>query len=466
MVDPLSATTRAAVGSPEDILRRAGGLAERRDFPSVDALHRAIEELRLQAPGLVTRQDVGTSRLGETLPLYRIGDGARSVLVVGGVHPNEPIGSWTVLHLVEQLIHDQALRDGADSTWWVIPCVDPDAMRLNEGWFADPGDRVAYAREFYRPAPDEQVEWTFPFAYKKAHFDAMMPETRALAAAIDIAEPDVYVPLHNSEAGGAYYYVSRPAPELYGLLHAIPASLSVPLHQGEAEAAHYTKAADAIFETGTLEQAYDWAEAMGFDPYPTGSGGADSTSYAGRHGAFSLIAELPFWSSTETDDTSATDLAYAELLSDTGGQLLRSGRRLVELLAVAEPHLTLDTPFLRASRVFAPMVAASGESQLARSALTESQRSATVAERHSAHDLVHMFRLRFGGILLRAFEAEIATGSASAALRQVAGQTREQFESWAHEAAAADTSSALPINALAGVQYGAILAAVFTVGQQ
>ena len=78
-----------------------------------------------------------------------------------------------------------SLGQALDAAWHIIPCIDPDGMRLNEGWFAKPGDRTAYFADFYRPAGDEQVEWTFPFDYKNAYFDRMMPETLALARAID-----------------------------------------------------------------------------------------------------------------------------------------------------------------------------------------------------------------------------------------------------------------------------------------
>src|SRR5690606_9811634 len=210
-----TASAATALGTPEDILRRAEAVPAQNSFPTVDELHRAMEELRTRHPEHISVQRIGTSRLGESIPLYRVGAGAHSALVAGGVHPNEPIGSLTILHLVEQLVTDDAFRAALDTTWHIIPCADPDGMRLNEGWFADPADRDRYAREFFRPAPDEQVEWTFPFSYKKAYFDAMMPETQALARAIDLSRPDLYVPLHNSEGGGAYYYLSRPEPELY-----------------------------------------------------------------------------------------------------------------------------------------------------------------------------------------------------------------------------------------------------------
>lgn len=187
-------------------------------------------------------------------------------------------------------------------------------MRLNEGWFAAPGDPQTYFRNFYRPAGFDQVEWTFPFDYKRAYFDAMLPETQALQRAIDLARPDFYVPLHNAESGGAYYYLSEPAEELIPVLHGLAESLQIPLHLGEPEAPHFKELAPAVFEMGTLRDVYDWSEAMGLDPVPEGGAGEASTTYAAKYGTRSLIAELPIWRDEDADDTTVTDTSYAQVL--------------------------------------------------------------------------------------------------------------------------------------------------------
>ena len=446
------------VGATEDILRRAGAAPDHTAFPTVDALNEQLEALRALHPDLISVQRIGTSRLGEPISLYSIGDGARSALVVGGVHPNEPIGSLTILHLTEQLASDAAFRGQLDTTWHIVPCADPDGMRLNEGWFADPSDRERYAREFYRPAPDEQVEWTFPFSYKKAYFDAMMPETQALARAIDTARPDLYVPLHNSEGGGAYFYLSRPVPALYPLLHALPAALGVPLHTGEAEGAHFTVLAPAIYEMGTLQDAYDWTEAYGLDPYPPGSAGDASTSYAQKYGTLSLIAELPQFSDPLADDTTPTETRYRDALRESGEALQETGTRLTALVDQVTPFLRLDTPLLRAARVFAPAATAAGEENVARAA-QESDRFATVSEVEALSGLVRLHRLRWGGMLVRALRAEVEAGTAAPELRRTAVEAQDLFDGWLEGALQSGSSRPLPLSAVVGVQYGAILAA-------
>lgn len=144
-------------------LSRILGRAEKFDpvtsFPKVDELLEDFDDRAEHEPGVHKRR-IGTSRLGEAIHEFIIGDGTRDVIVVGGVHPNEPIGFHTVARLADALVDDPSTVMGL--TWHIIPCIDPDGTRLNEGWFSDPSRRTHYARHFYRPAPDEQIEWSFP----------------------------------------------------------------------------------------------------------------------------------------------------------------------------------------------------------------------------------------------------------------------------------------------------------------
>jgi hypothetical protein len=425
----------------------------------LDELLAGFEAIRAAHPDLVRRRRIGTSRLGEPIHVYAVGGGPKQNLIVGGVHPNEPIGSLTVQHLIEELCADPGFREAFDATWHIVPCVDPDGYRLNEGWFDRPADRLHYARHFYRPAPDEQVEWTFPVDYKLAYFDRMMPETQALARLIDAVEPDVYVPLHNSELGGVYYYVSRACGPLFDILRAVPKALGLPLALGEPESGDLVAAADAIYLMFGFAHTYDWLEELGLDPVGPKPAGDSSTSYADRHGAFSLIAELPYWSHPASEDTRATEESYADLLARTGQSHVETGRVLTDVLAAAAPYLTLDTPLRRGAEAFAPGIADSGRAALARAAGPEAARPATEAERFSCEDVVHMFRLRFGSMTLQALEAECRAGLAPAELRRVARDLADVYERWQDDAVRATPADPIDLNKAAGVQYGAVLAA-------
>ncbi|TXK17486.1 M14 family zinc carboxypeptidase [Homoserinibacter sp. GY 40078] len=447
-------------GSPEDILRRAGRVPRADGFPEIDTLLAEFDRLASEHPALMTGRRIGTSRRGEPIPGYTIGSGQRSFLIVGGVHPNEPIGFRTALHLVGELLADPELLRASDATWHIVPCIDPDGARLNEEWYPTPEDRIFYARRFYRPEPDQQVEWTFPTSYKRAYFDRMMPETQALAREIDRVRPDLYVALHNGEMGGVYYYLSRPVPELYGLLHELPASLGLPLDTGEPEAPYLETYAPAIFGTGSITDAYDYLEALGLDP-TTMVGGSSSSEYAARYGTLSLVAELPYWSHPDANDPSPAGESYAELLNRTSGQLIEASEVLGDVLASASEHLSIRSPFLSASEVFVPMLADIGRVDRARASEPASQRAATVAERFGCEDLVHCFRLRYGGMLLRALDAESVAGVAPAPLRRLRSRLESIYSEWQDAAAAASTAAVIPVSDLVGVQYGAVLAAAF-----
>lgn len=450
----------------EEIVERATSLPDLHGYPTVDELLDQLERLRRAFPELVTARRVGTSRLGEPITLYTLalhadsaGDGAadvaRHALVVGGVHPNEPIGSHTIIRLLTDLLYDSSVRDRLGVVWHVIPCADPDGMRLNEGWFDDPFDGETYFRHFYRPPGNEQVEWTFPISYREKYFDAMLPETQALQRVIDEIRPDYYLPLHNSETGGAYFYVSQPADELVPLLHRLPAELGIPLHLGEPEGAHFKELAPAVFESGTSQAVYEWREANGLDPVPSGAAGQSSTSYARRHGTVSLIAELPIWRTSGADDTSLSGKRYAALLREAGEALTDTGTQLEELLARVGPHLTMDSPFLRSARVFVPAMAQTGRMMLVRAAKPENDRAATVAERPMS--VVWMYRLRFGGALLRALRAEVTAGSAGVLVRRSTHELERVWAGWLQERESQEGTQGIPVSAVVGVQYGAVL---------
>ncbi|GAA0956569.1 M14 family zinc carboxypeptidase [Frigoribacterium faeni] len=456
--DGTTRTSAAAVGSTDDLVRRAGAVPPLDGFPTLDVLWRRFARIERENPGLVSSRRVATSRLGEPILMYTVGSGSRNHLIVGGVHPNEPIGSWTAIHLAETLCADDELRSALDATWHIVPSIDPDGGRLNEGWFHDPTDRGYYSRRFYRPAPDEQVEWTFPTSYERAYFDRVLPETLGLMRLIDELRPDLYVSLHNGEMGGVYYYLSRPVPELTEALHAVPASLGLPLDTGEPESPYLERYAPAVFGTGTIADAYDYLESLGVDP-ALEIGGSSSSEYASRYGTLGVVAELPYWKHPDADDASPIDESYADLLLRTSTEMTATGEALVALLAQAEPWLTIESPFLRASRAFVPMLVRMGAVDRARAARPESARAATVSERFSCEDIVHCFRLRYGGMLLRALEAESAAGTATAPLRRLADETAALYATWQAAAAAVDRAEVIPIASLVGVQYGAVLAA-------
>jgi hypothetical protein len=441
--------------TPLDIaIRHALALAPIADFPTVDALRR-------EAAGLAARCDaqsrvIGRSRLGEPIDAYTIGSGSRQLVVVGGVHPNEPIGFRTVLELLRLLADDPAIAGLIDATWHIVPCIDPDGARLNESWFSTPSDRDAYFGGFYRPAPHEQVEWSFPFVYRSALFDRPIPETRALMKLFDTVRPDLFMGLHNSELGGVYYYLNRDDPSIVTDLVAIPDALGLSLDVGEPESAELVALGPAVFLAPLARERYDYLESLGLDPAAE-QAGAGTADYLERYGSLTLIAELPYWTHPDAADTRGSGRPYDDVIAAKAGALKELHDELSSLWARAAPHLTLDTPFRRATDAFVPAMGALARAENARLGDPQLQREATVAEVFANEEVVTMFRLRFGGTLRRALEAEVVAGTASGTLRALHADVETRFAGWRDGLAHRAGIEPLPIERLVGVQLAALL---------
>lgn len=428
-------------------------------FPRVDELLAAMDEVAAAAPEVVRRRRIGSSRLGEPIHVISIGDGPRSALVFGGVHPNEPIGGLTALHLARTLVADPELLAGLGYTWHVVACMDPDGTRLNEGWFSGTLARPEYGREFYRSAPDEQVEWTFPLEYKELYFDRVIPETLALMRLIDDVQPTFMCSLHNGELGGVYYYLSHPAEELYPALHAVPEHLGIPLDTGEPEAPYMPVLAPAIYGHASIAEVYEYQAKLGLDPTTDMPSGASSGDYAARYNTFTLISELPYWSHPDAADTSPSDQNYSAVLAERGKQMTALGEILTDVLEATADDLRIDSPHLRASRQFTPHFVGLGTQERLRSEMPENDRPATVAEVYTGYDLIHCFRMRYGGMMLRALEIEMYAGHGTPAIRAEHARLEAAYNDWAREVLATQQPATIPIRSLVGVQFGAILAA-------
>lgn len=426
-------------------------------FSTADELVEELTRLHDLHPETTSLRRVGTSRLGDPLMCLTIGTAGAEALVFGLPHPNEPIGGLTAVHLARRLCADDALRERLGHRWHIIACIDPDGLRLNEGWLKGPFTREHYARNFYRPAGEEQIEWTFPLDYKTAYFDQVLPETAALMRLIDQLRPALMCSLHNTEVGGVYYYLSRPEPELHGVLQEIPARLGLSLDRGEPEGPSIAQFTDGIFKMPDIESLYDYHVEHG-DPLPERFGGNSSHSYARPYGTLTLLSELPHWDDPRVGDASPTTTSYADVLRELAVGLRDLVGCMEEILAATGDELTASSAFVRASRFYATAMASSPESMEKRAAEAASQRPATVAELASLRDTVHMLRLRYAGMLLRALDAEIGIGNTTPAIRAAQARLAVQYDEWVAEEAAAGSTVQIPIRSLVATQYAALAA--------
>lgn len=288
----------------EDVLKQ---IPEIPVFLSVEEMDESTMALQKQYPKLVSVDQVGESEKHHPIYRMRIGKGKKKALIFGCPHPNEPIGSMMLEHFAHILCENEELREQLDTTFHIIKCVDPDGLKLNEGWLKGPFTYYNYASHFFRPAGPKQVEWTFPFHYKKYRFDDALPETKAIMNVIDEVKPDFMYSLHNSSFGGVYWYVSKERKEIVDRLENAAKRVDLPLSLGEPEVPFAKVYRQAVYEIPQSAASYDFYEAnLDKDPSEVMSGGGCSADYLDTKGkdAWTLVCEMPYFYCPDSNDLS------------------------------------------------------------------------------------------------------------------------------------------------------------------
>ncbi|MEU6997433.1 M14 family zinc carboxypeptidase [Nonomuraea sp. NPDC046570] len=421
-------------------------------FPTVDQMHAELDELAAAHPGLVRLRRIGTSRLGEPLRVATVGSGPHDAVIIGGPHPNEPIGALTVSSLLHQLVEDASLREDFGYRWHLIPCVDPDGARLNEGWYVRPSDRRAYSEHFYRPAEADQVEWTFPLAGEDCFFDRTLPETEALMRLMDEVKPAFVYSLHNGELQGAFYYLSKDEPALAARLAALATAQGLPLHMGPPEVPSAVPIGPGAYRT---PRGAELAAAYGI--------GGGSVDYADRFDALHLVTELPYWADPRVADETPTGQQYGEAIQASLAAQRALIAELTQSMSAVRADLTVRSPFRRALQDFLDThddFISEWES------FPGTDRPATVAEAVGNRQIMHSMRLRYGGTYLRMLDAELGAGNQTPAIRAERARLGARFDDWFTEAEADSTATPIPIRTLVAVQLGAALLAAEAAKQQ
>lgn len=434
-------------------------------FYGVDELYGHAKAIVSENPGLARLSYVGSSKSGERIPMVSVGDGPESILLFASPHPNEPIGAMMAYFLLDELIADPALRAGR--TWHVIPCIDPDGTRLNEGWFKGPYTIKNYAKDFYRPKGDDQAEWSFPIEYKTFKFDKPIPETKALMEAITMTSPSVMYSLHNSGFGGAYYYISWPLEKAYDTLHKLPVERGLPLALGEPEVPYCQSFAPAIYKTNLVTDAYDYYEKYGKgDPAKYMFGGASSRDFADTVSKpFTLVTEVPYFMSPKIADLSKTDRSRRDVI-------LEGVKRSREMLSFAKDvvdstidELTEGGVLFTASAQFIKTLALGleGEEKWAMEADGMDEK-ATVAQVADALHVNVFYKMLIVSMYRRAMGMQLKKAH-SDKLEEAYRKLDAAIDAWAEEIGKELDYQVVPVRKLVQVQYGALLAVLDALGK-
>ena len=431
-------------------------------YPLLDELETSTEAFAAGHPG-VEVWPAGASRAGHPIRCLEIPGGPLQALLVGVPHPEEPVGALLLEHLVPLLADGLAEELGFGFS--VVKVGDPDAMRLNEAWFAEPYDLAGFLLRAYRPPLADQFEWTFPMEYKRYGFTRPLPEARAVMEAVHRRPLDLYMGLHNSYFSGAYFYLSGEDAVLQDELAAVMAAAGLPPHCGEPEAPYLDTLADGVFRAFSLTDDYDYYEKYGADPAVLLTSGTSSDAYAETvWGCFTLVAEVPCFTSAKIADKRAAGLTRAEAKLrglDVQEQL---ATWLHERYVLAAPHLTRETPWQRTVQAYLSSVKDDLHAER-KQAETEADfaREATVAQLFDSLCLRELDALTRVGQFAGMLAAEPEQNDALADLR---AEAETKVRDRAPQLAASGDLEPVPIRALVQCQLAALLCTLVAVRER
>ncbi len=366
----------------EQVIRQ---VPDYRKFMTVDELNESSKKLKIQFPQVVDLFEVGKSTNGEPILCLRIGNGSKSALLYGFPHPNEPVGSVMLDYLSWKLAENKELRDIFDFTWYIVKAADVDGAKLNEGWFKKPYSFRQYVYNYYRPAGNEQVEWSFPIEYKTLKFDKPTPETQALMNIIQQAPPSFIYSLHNAGFGGVYYYISEDAPLLYPIFEKAAEDQNVPLSLGEPEVPYAKQFHRAVFLMPTTVDAYDYYEKYAsVDPATIIMSGESSIGYAKRfsRNVFELVCEVPYYYDERIENTKPTKISRRKLVLENLESDKNDMEHLISLYEKIKSYIDTHTKFQDALEYFMESFKRSYQARLRWAQTAEElERNATVAEK-------------------------------------------------------------------------------------
>jgi len=456
-------------------------------YPDVDQLAASSAALAREWPGVVGLSTLCRTRAGNEVHVLRIGgdgggsdggggvgdgggsgDGGRAALLLGFPHSNEAAGALALDWLAARLAADADLRRELGYTWYIIKCLDPDAARLNHGFFRRPDSMLGYALSYYRQPATEQPEWSFPVRYKTLVHDAPVPESVALAALIDRVRPRFFCALHNSNLGGAHFWLMEDAPLLYPVLGRLPAQAGLPLHLGEPQHALAHPCAPGVYHWTEIAMVYDYFAAYGDggDPADLAAEGMSAEEYALQAcGSFILVTEMPYFIPAGGFDVSPTEFSRRDLAREEIARAREHYAFFGGLVDEAAAHLA--PAFLAAHAATMRRLEATLR---ARANCIEREahyaRPATVAEmldRRYMHRVPEMLQV---GMFLRVLEGRLrrAAGPARAGLEAVKSRALQRLASEHEQIAANVPYTATPIDKAvtlqvlciaAGAQYAA-----------
>lgn len=381
------------------------------EFLTVDEMDASSRKLAEEYPDVVDLFEIGRTRENHPLYCLKIGEGSKNALMFGLPHPNEPIGAMMLEYFSRELAANEQLRNELDYTWYIIKAWDADGTKLNEGWFKGPYTLYNYARNFFRPAGHQQVDWTFPIEYKNLKFNESISETVAMAELIDRIKPEFIYSLHNAGFGGAYWYITHETRDIYDDLRQSAVKHGVPLSLGEPEAPFCEAYAPAIYQSLGIRQNYDYLEKYGVEnPEKHINVGTCSADYAmEKYDSFTLLTELPYFYDERIKDLSESDISRKEAILNSLEFSEESDRFILQVLEETNPYTSKDNPFRLALEAFTDNKEGNAATREMVLADSKYSKMATVAEKFDNLLVSKFYKMLSYGLLVRLSESELET---------------------------------------------------------
>lgn len=378
-------------------------------FLTVDEMDASSKKLAEEFPDTVELFEMGRTRDNHPLYCLKIGNGSNNGLMFGCPHPNEPIGAMMLEYFTRELAQNKELREELDYTWYIVKSWDADGTRLNENWFKGPFTLYNYARNFFRPAGHQQVDWTFPIDYKELHFHDTIPETKAMMNLIDDIRPKFIYSLHNAGFGGVYWYITRETPEIYDDMRNAANKQGIPLNLGEPEAPYCVAYSPAIYQDLGIQQNYDYLEKYGIEnPGEVIKAGTCSSDYAEEVcGAFTLLTELPYFYDKRINDLSPSDITRKEAALKSLEFSEEADEFIKTTLNRTKKHMDKKNPFKLALEAFTDNSESNEATREMVNTNPDFAKMATVAEKFDNLLVAKFYKMLSYGLLVRAHESEL-----------------------------------------------------------
>lgn len=368
-------------------------------FKSVKELRKESWQIAKDCPNWVDFLVYGSSVKGNELYCLKIGKGKINVLILGFPHSNEPFGGTFSIYYAKKLASDE---DNLDKfTFWIIPCADPDSALLNEEWFTKNYSFLNEVIYNYRNKANNQIDWTFPVKIKRNNkviykYRNPPPKTKALIKLIDKIKPSFLFPLHNSEFGGVYQYLSHPRPKLYPRFKSTILKNKFPLHLGAEETPFVKRLAPGIFLNFGLK------EEINFNPQIIKKikCGTNSSSYCkDNYQTFSVVTEIPLFWNGKVSDMTPTNIKYLK-----GVSMLADFNLSVVRFMNEEAKNIKDNFWRRYIKYWASVLEDDSKGMLKNA--KEKRRTLSKAELFDFTVCKKWFAIKFAGSLIRAARLE------------------------------------------------------------